>query len=99
MKPFKMSCNMPSIPELYHSVLEVVTMTYLTANDANFICSDKPFNPLVTSGGILSASLLLQLVKPELDDLARKYEYVQNIFEVTFQFIKLGSIFLVMTVS
>jgi hypothetical protein len=25
------------------------------------------------------------LVKPELDDLARKYEYVQNIFEVTFQ--------------
>ena len=50
-----------------------------------FICLDKPFNPLVTSGGILSASLLLQLVKPEMDDLARKYEYVQNIFEVTFQ--------------
>jgi hypothetical protein len=47
-----------------------------------FICLDKPFNPLVTSGGILSASLLLQLVKPEMDDLARKYEYVQNIFEV-----------------
>ena len=29
----------------------------------------------------MSASLLLQKVKPELDDLARKYEYVHNIFE------------------
>jgi len=44
---------------------------------------DKPFNPLVTSGGILSASILLQLVKPELDDLASKYEFVHNVFEVT----------------
>ena len=29
----------------------------------------------------MSASLLLQLCQPELDDLARKYEYVMNIFE------------------
>ena len=29
----------------------------------------------------MSSSLLLQKVKPELDDLARKYEYVMNIFE------------------
>ena len=29
----------------------------------------------------MSASLLLQKVKPELDDLARKYEYVLNIYE------------------
>ena len=29
----------------------------------------------------MSASLLIQKVKPELDDLARKYEYVHNIFE------------------
>ena len=29
----------------------------------------------------MSASLLVQKVKPELDDLARKYEYVLNIFE------------------
>jgi hypothetical protein len=29
----------------------------------------------------MSASLLLQKVKPELDDVARKYEYVHNIFE------------------
>jgi len=43
--------------------------------------NNKPFNPYVNSGGIMSASLLLQKVKPELDDLARKYEYVHNIFE------------------
>ena len=29
----------------------------------------------------MSASLLIQKVRPELDDLARKYEYVHNIFE------------------
>ena len=43
---------------------------------------DKPFNPLINSGALLSSALLLQLVKPELDDLARKYEYVMEIFEV-----------------
>ena len=44
---------------------------------------DKPFNPLINSGALLSSALLLQLVKPELDDLARKYEYVMEIFEVS----------------
>ena len=29
----------------------------------------------------MSASLLVQKVKPELDDLARKYEYVLGVFE------------------
>ena len=29
----------------------------------------------------MSASLLVQKVKPELDDLARKYEYVLKLFE------------------
>ena len=29
----------------------------------------------------MSSSLLLQKVQPQLDDLARKYEYVHNIFE------------------
>ena len=47
----------------------------------NFIFLDKPFNPYVNPGGIMSASLLIQKVQPELDDLARKYEYVHNIFE------------------
>merc|ERR1712110_191263 len=36
--------------------------------------NNKPFNPYVNSGGIMSASLLIQKVRPELDDLARKYE-------------------------
>ena len=45
------------------------------------LLSDKPFNPYVNSGGIMSASLLIQKVQPELDDLARKYEYVHKIFE------------------
>jgi len=48
------------------------------------ICLDaknKPFNPYVNPGGIMSASLLIQKIQPELDDLARKYEYVHNIFQ------------------
>ena len=51
---------------------------------ANYILciADKPFNPLINSGALLSAAILLQLVKPELEaDLARKYEYVHNIFQ------------------
>lgn len=43
--------------------------------------NNKPFNPLINSGALLSAAILLKLVRPELDDLARKYEYVYNIFE------------------
>ena len=49
---------------------------------------DKPFNPLINSGALLSSSLLLQLVRPELDDLARKYEFVMEIFEVTSWWLK-----------
>ena len=41
----------------------------------------KPFNPLINSGALLSAAILLRLVRPELDDLDRKYEFVYNIFE------------------
>ena len=54
-------------------------------NSSQFLknISDKPFNPLINSGALLSSALLLQLVKPELDDLARKYEYVMEIFEVS----------------
>ena len=46
-----------------------------------FYFSDQPFNPYVNTGGIMSAALLLQKVKPELIDLPRKYEYVYNIFQ------------------
>ena len=43
--------------------------------------TDKPFNPLINSGALLSAAILLRLVRPELDDIARKYEFVYQIFE------------------
>ena len=46
-----------------------------------FLPTDKPFNPLINSGALLSAAILLRLVRPELDDLARKYEFVYQIFE------------------
>ena len=46
-----------------------------------FLSTDKPFNPLINSGALLSAAILLRLVRPELDDLARKYEFVYQIFE------------------
>ena len=43
-----------------------------TSNFAFYL--DKPFNPYVNPGGLMSASLLIQKIQPELDDLARKYE-------------------------
>ena len=40
---------------------------------------DKPHNPMVNSGAILSAALLLYEVRPELS-LGDKYQYVQDFF-------------------
>jgi glutaminase len=42
--------------------------------------NDMPHNPMVNSGAIMSASLLLYKVKPELS-LSEKYEYVHNFFK------------------
>jgi len=42
--------------------------------------NDQPHNPMVNSGAIMSAALLLYEVKPELS-LSEKYEYVHNFFK------------------
>ena len=44
---------------------------------------DKPHNPLINSGALVSASLILQMVQPELQDMAQKYDYLFQIFEVS----------------
>ncbi len=63
--------------------------------------TDKPHNPLINSGALVSASLILQvkknqtllweiklffsvrqMVKPELQDMAQKYDYLFHLFEV-----------------
>jgi len=41
---------------------------------------DQPHNPMVNSGAIMSASILLYLVKPEMD-MAQKYDYVFDFFK------------------
>jgi glutaminase len=38
---------------------------------------DKPHNPLLNSGAIMSASLLLNLVHPEMK-MSEKFDYVEN---------------------
>lgn len=43
--------------------------------------NNKPHNPLINSGALVSASLILQLVKPELEDMAQKYDYLFGLFE------------------
>ncbi|TRY67038.1 hypothetical protein TCAL_07223 [Tigriopus californicus] len=43
--------------------------------------NNKPHNPLINSGGLVSASLILQMVKPELQDMAQKYDYLFSLFE------------------
>ncbi|XP_059081128.1 glutaminase liver isoform, mitochondrial-like isoform X2 [Tigriopus californicus] len=43
--------------------------------------NNKPHNPLVNSGAIMSAALILELVKPELEDMAAKFEFVHNYFK------------------
>ena len=48
----------------------------------NEICMDhngQPHNPMVNSGAIMSAALLLYMVKPELS-ISEKFEFVHNFF-------------------
>ena len=45
-----------------------------------FFILDQPHNPMVNSGAIMSASILLQLVKPEMN-MAQKYDYVFEFFK------------------
>jgi glutaminase len=47
----------------------------------HFFFSDKPHNPMVNSGAIMSASILLYQVKPEMN-VAQKYDYVFDFFKV-----------------
>lgn len=42
--------------------------------------NNQPHNPMVNSGAIMSASILLNLVKPELN-MAQKYDYVLEFFK------------------
>jgi len=42
--------------------------------------NNQPHNPMVNSGAIMSASILLQLVKPEMN-MAQKYDYVFEFFK------------------
>ena len=44
------------------------------------IISDQPHNPMVNSGAIMSASILLHLVKKE-QNMAQKYDYVCQFFK------------------
>ena len=41
--------------------------------------NNQPHNPLVNSGAIMSAALLLYMVKPELS-VSEKFEFVHNFF-------------------
>ena len=50
--------------------------------------ADQPHNPMVNSGAIMSASILLHLLKPEMN-VAQKYDYVFDFFKVEIEFSKL----------
>ena len=43
---------------------------------------DRPFNPLVNSGGLVSSSLILKLINPDVKEMALKYDYLQHIVHV-----------------
>ena len=45
------------------------------------ISIDQPHNPMVNSGAIMSASILLHMVKKEMN-MAQKYDYVLDFFRV-----------------
>ncbi len=47
---------------------------------------DKPHNPLVNSGAIMSVALLLNLVRPDLVDMAAKFDFVLNYIKVEMKY-------------
>lgn len=51
------------------------------------ISIDQPHNPMVNSGAIMSASILLHMVKKEMN-MAQKYDYVLDFFKVLFFFVE-----------
>ena len=52
-------------------------------DDISLDSNQKPHNPLVNSGAILSTAMILHEVKPENGcDIAAKYDFVFNFFKV-----------------
>jgi len=61
-----------------------IALDYHSKNNqyANYInySIDKPHNPLVNSGAIMSAALILSsLIKPDLPDMAAHFEFVAKV--------------------
>ena len=57
---------------------EIKCCARIDLNCRNYL-SDKPHNPLINSGAIMSASLLLNLVQPDLD-MSETYDLVMEYF-------------------
>lgn len=53
----------------------------LSLRTSRFSLPDQPHNPMVNSGAIMSASILLYLVRSDLN-VAQKYDYVFDFFKV-----------------
>jgi len=57
----------------------------LTENPSSGVVG-QPHNPMVNSGAIMSAALLLHRVQPQLS-ISEKFEFITNFFTVTDSFI------------
>ena len=55
--------------EIFKLKLSIISHSFL----------DQPHNPMINSGAIMSAALLLYMVKPEMS-MSEKFEYVHDFF-------------------
>lgn len=44
--------------------------------------TDKPHNPMVAGGAIMSAALIISLVRPDLKCMATKFEFIHEFIKV-----------------
>lgn len=63
---------------IYHFWLRAIFMNFI------FI-SEKPHNPMINAGAIITCSLLKTLIKPEMT-LAEKFDYTLSYFRVCHHF-------------
>ena len=69
--------NATTLQQQYNNIATTMQQQF----NNTVLCAGQPHNPMVNSGAMMSAALILYMVKPELS-ISEKYEFVHQFFKV-----------------